>query len=678
MPNPWPQECTAQAFAWLDHCIDTDKIFADTVVDRLNSTTNKKHFSSWSQVWLHMANYAKRQVDDQTSPAIRAKLDVKYLKIEDDDEDIDDDVNMGDDESDHDQSTIVLSSQSEFVGDGSQESSDDAGPSTSRTLRKKRPQSSTVELPPPKRARLAAQIRQSRDLGEDELSVETPSHEGFVRRSLRPVLPAKSPQPRRSIEQEQERPHSVLKTALEPTQDARTQDSPEQGDEQNLRTFLIDSNPPRQVHIQGLENHEQVSVFHRTRTIPESPQGAPPAEQATESHQVNIQASSTMAPRSRYVQSQNKGAGTHTHHPLVEENARLWKMFTQERNEKLAAKEMNSTFRMILSSPANHEQLLRTRYLKVCDRVKSRDKMNDDLREVERGLPSVRDGHLSSRFNDLQLAIQDACDGFSLLDLKQTLTASGNDVTRDKKIELLSQTAFSHGSRALNMSHGKDEDVDFFRGLVTAHIFHFVFESDFPSRYTGHDSSAIATAYRKICFEQEGAKALYTKERVAYQSYLEEKHVWHLQDNTPFHDLVRTKAELLAREVAELLAPLSMPTNVVADCLSPIYVDALKLKADMAMSNKTYTARFVWPGEKIEPESMVLENRFDRPDAGEVKQCVFPIIYAKPPRHELDDALTELSECLINYKNFAVSEHQYGRRSWSEGETTLSKGVMIL
>lgn len=161
------------------------------------------------------------------------------------------------------------------------------------------------------------------------------------------------------------------------------------------------------------------------------------------------------------------------------------------------------------------------------------------------------------------------------------------------------------------------------------------------------------------------------------KNYLKEKQIYHVEEKKPFHDLVEVKAKTLAREMADLLAPLSAPANIVADCFTPIYVTALKLKADMVMSNKNYTARFIPAGEDMDAESMTFENDFDKPNAKKVKQCVFPIIYAKP-RPTIDTVDTELSECLIHYKNFAVTEPRYGRRLGSEGETMLYKGSMIL
>lgn len=337
-------------------------------------------------------------------------------------------------------------------------------------------------------------------MDEDELSVEEPSHEGSVKKFLRPILPAKAPRPRRSIEQHQERPHSAQITASKPQPEAGLQEPEEGGSPQRLRPVAIKPTPPRKIRTQGLEQEENFPTFHRAMTVPETPPGGPIAEQKSELQQENNQARSTVAPGSRVFQPQKHGAGGPERNRLVQENARVWQMYSEEKNKTLAQMHVSSSLRMILSSPANNEQLLRTKYQRLVDKFKTQSKMEDDLEEAENGMPRLSDADLASRFNDLQLAILDACHPFSLSNLEQTLTASGNDTIRDKKIKLLTQTAFTHGARALRIKD--DEDVDFFRGFVTAHIFHFVCESDFPSRYTGHDSSPLLTEYRNICFEQ--------------------------------------------------------------------------------------------------------------------------------------------------------------------------------
>lgn len=140
-----------------------------------------------------MVNYAQKQVDDQTSLAIRRKLMANYctnkecmdnllhdgtsivpnltgdtpmanliagiksslakpndvgnagVKMENDDKDEDQDINrdvyMIDDDSDDDQSTTLESSESEYMGGRPQRSSGAAGPNTLPKLRNKRQQS---------------------------------------------------------------------------------------------------------------------------------------------------------------------------------------------------------------------------------------------------------------------------------------------------------------------------------------------------------------------------------------------------------------------------------------------------------------------------------------------------------------------------------------------------------
>lgn len=195
---PWPQECTAQAFAWLDHCIDTNKMFAQTVVKRLNATTDKR-VKSWGQVSQHMTKYAKRQLSNQTSQSIKSKLEGPPMKIMDnllnegssivpnltgdtpmanlivgiksslaepnvagapevkveDEEDDQDQVGnsvedaimiLDDDEETEVQSSSDESSQSEYMGSKPRKQGA-AGPSTRRNFRK-RPQQSVRHLTP--------------------------------------------------------------------------------------------------------------------------------------------------------------------------------------------------------------------------------------------------------------------------------------------------------------------------------------------------------------------------------------------------------------------------------------------------------------------------------------------------------------------------------------------------
>lgn len=170
---------------------------------------------------------------------------------------------------------------------------------------------------------------------------------------------------------------------------------------------------------------------------------------------------------------------------------------------------------------------------------------------------------------------------------------------------------------------------------------------------------------------------LYVNERVALQSYLKDKHMWRMDEKRPFQDSVRMKAAELARDVAELLAPLSVPVNIVANGLESAYVAALKMKANMVMSNKTYMARFVRPGEPIDADCMMVDNHYENPNARNIKQCMFPVIYTTP-LPDIDPLYTEKSQCLINYTNFSVLESQYDRPSMAKGETILFKGMVVV
>lgn len=297
------------------------------------------------------------------------------------------------------------------------------------------------------------------------------------------------------MEHHVERPEDAPLIPAKPHHEARAQDTAEKG-LPHVPSLILPRSPKRQVQIKGLDQQERAPLYDPEMTISETPN----AQFDSESQQGSSEASTEMAAGIETARSKSHATSVRAESVLARENARLWEMYNHEKNEKLEYKRTNSTLRMILTSPNNNEQLFAARYLQLCDRFKSQDQMKDDLREVELGLPQVRDGELASQFHDLQTIIRSACHSITLLNLEQTLAVSSNDTIRDKKIELLCRTAFGQGLNAWDLS--QEEDGDLFRGFVTAHIFHFVFESNFPSRYSGHEDCAILREYRNICFER--------------------------------------------------------------------------------------------------------------------------------------------------------------------------------
>ncbi|KAK8073494.1 hypothetical protein PG994_004393 [Apiospora phragmitis] len=742
----WPQECTARAFAWLDHCIEHKVDFEETVVENLNANTNKKVFTAWPLVREHMCNYAQKQIDlarggvrskraqykekmarllaggssivpNLTGDTEMADLvaDIKAslaesnvggaaeVKKENEVGGAAKDVAMNDNDEKDVQLSSDDSSQSEYMGSSPVKSkpkkSGAAGPSTVRTYSKKRQQSSAAQLPPPKRSRPLTQSP-PRDLStdEDELSViEVASNESFIRRAPRRIIPAKAPRPRKApaqgIEQQQERPHFAPPSIAppEPYHGPHTPASPEKKKPSAVPPLAFTQTVPRQIHFQVLEQQERAPSSHPRMTIPETPNaqqdwgcrkgstqasaemapGTQLGQWQTHGPSGQEQASSEMAAGTQLGQSQTHGISGQEQSALARENTQLWKMFTEEKNEKIAQQKMNTMLRNIISSPPNHDHLADVRHLQLHDRFKTRANMNENLRKAKEQLPNLSNGDLAGRFKDLQLAIRDASWLYSLTNLDQTLAVFPDNTMRDKKIKLLVKNVFGSGANAWELD--QDEESDVFRALITAHVFFFVFESSFPSNYTGHDESAILTEYRKVCFERDGAEVLFVTDRVALQSYLEDSALWDLDEKKPFQNLVRIKAQELAREAAELLAPLSAPANLVADSFTPVYVAALRLKADMVLSNKTFTARFIRPGGPVDPDIMEVDNNFGHQgNARNVKQCLFPIVYSKPIP-EIDAVHTELSQCLVDYTNFAVVELQFFR----PGETVLYKGLVI-
>ncbi|KAK7947041.1 uncharacterized protein PG986_011362 [Apiospora aurea] len=148
-----------------------------------------------------------------------------------------------------------------------------------------------------------------------------------------------------------------------------------------------------------------------------------------------------------------------------------------------------------------------------------------------------------------------------------------------------------------------------------------------------------------------------------------------MPDKKPFQNVVQTKAEALALDVAELFAPLDTPTSVVANHLTTLYERALRLKADLVLSNQSYTARFLPSKDPIDLAVVDIENDVgDRAvEPTKVKQCFFPIIYFKP-NPEIDAVTTELSQCMVKYTNFAILDSRFGKPG---DATMLYKGIVI-
>ncbi|KAK8092978.1 hypothetical protein PG999_014565 [Apiospora kogelbergensis] len=743
----WPQEATAQAFAWLDHCNKHHIPFRETIYDHLKSTTdmNFKGFG-WLRVAKHMTTYAKSQnqskpymevkarmkkgesrnsmdillergttmVANLTGDApmakriadIKASLDEDHIdtdsppaevKEEENNDEIVADTAIYDTFSDdNDDPSDQESSHSEYMENSHKRMG--TGRRVSKKRRMHRQQSSPPQFRSPKRVRVSVERAQlARDDELEEPSRDSASNEGFGA-FIRRLLPSTRAAPPRQVyaqnteqeteeeqdeDQERRRPHSAPMVVPDlyrrpQTPSGNRPESPE-----------MSPLTPEQTYAQSLVQPGDLSAH--PVVISETPQAArsrdlahdhvahnlTQASEDSETQQPTAQASYATA---RGPQSQLSHAAHFSEQnesPLARENARLHQMLIQKDAEIQTWKQTSSTLTTILSAPGNSDKSLNMKYTTMCNRFKSREGMQNRLYEAtERGLPGLRRGDLARRFSALQSEILRACYSFSLADMNKTLTTSSSSVSngngrslRDQKMAMLVETACGSTFNAWELRHDDQASSDLFRALIAAHVFRFAFESRFPSRYTGHDS-AILTEYHKMRFEQDGAKVLFVSDRLALKYFVENK--------KPFDDLIKVKSRELATEAAQLLAPLSAPTNVVADSLRSVYALALRLKSDTVLSSHTYAARFVRPGSRINADTeTALEIDYDfgkLRGQHAIKLGLFPIIYSKPIP-EVDSVTTEMRECLVNYANFAVSsELRYD--DIPGGEIMLHKGMV--
>ncbi|KAK8029009.1 hypothetical protein PG991_006065 [Apiospora marii] len=115
---------------------------------------------------------------------------------------------------------------------------------------------------------------------------------------------------------------------------------------------------------------------------------------------------------------------------------------------------------------------------------------------------------------------------------------------------------------------------------------------------------------------------------------------------------IHMKSRIVGRRHA-----VKVPTAVVISCLEPAYRSALRLKVDMLLTSKQYTAQFVAPGRERDDREMDIEPFEDGQMGERVIICLFPQIRSAPFPDE-DPVIRKdgMGSPQIKYQNLSLAK----------------------
>ncbi|KAK8128448.1 hypothetical protein PG984_009556 [Apiospora sp. TS-2023a] len=275
----------------------------------------------------------------------------------------------------------------------------------------------------------------------------------------------------------------------------------------------------------------------------------------------------------------------------------------------------------------------------------------------------VREG-----LHSLQVNIERACNDLGLLD---------NMKADDDTFRVLAEKAFGSLRNAWNASVVEELREAFLCTFVTAHIFHVALASEFPSESLGVHvpfvKMMLALDLQQGLLNNEspeaGESADKSKDRPNGTLAKEREILAHAKGSPWFEEAVKAKAKSAAAEVVQMLGRINitprndpnrgtyeMTPEVVSEDLEPAYRSALRLKVDMILTSKQYTAQFFTYGRERDEREMSFEPDENMQIGPHVKACLFPQIRSSPIPDENPEVQDGMASPQIKYRTLSIAK----------------------